>query len=131
MGNTAKTKKPKRRSRLAKAQKRAMYRANLQSVANYFSKINDGRRIFYSAYPRILSESSLLRIFRGMGDALAIFPSNEIMLPARNVNERLERSWYRTGMALYLAMDAYDSIAKEKEESSKYSGNELVTMAMK
>lgn len=117
--------------RLTKSQKRARHLANLQSVANYSSKINNGRRVFLSAYPRVLSENFILRLIKGMGDALTILPPREVRLPARSINERLERSWYRTGMALYLAMDEYDSTEKKAEEDTKHSGHGLVTMAMK
>lgn len=62
-----------------------------------------------------MSKGKIWGFIKGMGDVLAVFPPGRVQLPARTIDERLKRSWYRTGIALHLAMDEYDCTDQEED----------------
>jgi hypothetical protein len=125
----AKTKKQKIVNNLTKAERRAQHSKNLDTVTIYSLKRNGGKRLLSLSYPEVVSKGTIWRFIKGMGNVFAVSPPGRVQLPTRTVNERLRRSWYRTGMALHLAMDEYD--CANQEEDMQHSETEFVHAAIK
>ena len=120
----AKTKKQKTGSSLSEAERREQHRKNLDAMQSFTSKKTGGKRILSLSYPGGTSKGKLWRFFQGMGDVLVVSPPGRVQVRTRTVQDRLRRSWFRTGMALQLAMDQYSPT--DQVENEKNSEMELL-----
>lgn len=122
----SKRNKQKIANNLPREEKRERYRKAL-SLREKFSREKVSEKRILSLDVQSESKSKFLSFFQGMANVLVMSPPGKIQIPVRTVQDRVRRSWLRTGVALQLAMDEYDRI--DEEENEQFSKRELLQAA--
>lgn len=122
-----KAKRQKQSIPLTRAERRARYRKQLNAQMAYSSE-KTKPSYFVSSVTGERMEM-LKSLLEAVGSVLSISPTGRVELPVRSVNDRLKRSWDRTGMAIHQAIDEYGRV--NQIQNTQHSEAEIVHAALK
>ena len=111
----AETQKHKTVINLTKAEKRLRHRKTLAAMERLTLENASGKRFLSLSYQGA-SKVKVWRFLKGMADALVVSPPEKVQVHRWTAQDRLKRTWFRTGMALQLAMDEHDRTDLEEDE---------------